>query len=129
MRVEHVAFMMPDPPAAAAWYVVHLGLQIVRYQESDPWAHFLADEDGHVMLEIYTDGEGGQIPDYRAMDPLVLHLAFVSDNMQADRDRLLAAGASAQGDIVVTPVGDQLAMLRDPWGFCIQLAQRAEAMI
>jgi uncharacterized glyoxalase superfamily protein PhnB len=59
----------------------------------------------------------------------VLHLAFISEDMQADRNRLLAAGATAVGDIAVTPAGDHLAMVRDPWGFCIQLAQRAEPMI
>ena len=33
------------------------------------------------------------------------------------------------GDISVTPAGDQLAMLRDPWGFAIQLAKRNQPMI
>jgi uncharacterized glyoxalase superfamily protein PhnB len=61
---------------------------------------------------------------------MLLHLAFASDDdMQAQRARLLAAGATPAGDISTTPAGDQLAMLRDPWGFAIQLAKRRQPML
>jgi hypothetical protein len=29
----------------------------------------------------------------------------------------------------VTPAGDHMAMLRDPWGLALQLCQRAESMV
>ena len=47
----------------------------------------------------------------------------------ATRARLLAAGASAEGEALVTPTGDHVAMLRDPWGLAIQFVHRAQPMI
>ena len=55
--------------------------------------------------------------------------AFVAEDIEGERTRLLAAWATAAGEIEETPAGDRVAMLRDPWGFPIQLCKRAEAMI
>lgn len=128
MRIEHLAYMTQDPPAVAEWYVEHLGFTIKRQMDESPFAYFLADGSGKVMLEIYNN-PAATVPDYAAMDPLVLHLAFVSADVEADRDRLIAAGATAEGDLLRADNGDVLAMLRDPWGFAIQLAKRGEPMV
>ena len=103
-------------------------MSIVRDAAEAPFAHFIADDGGSVMLEIYRN-DAAPVPDYASMDPLVLHVAFAVDDVGATRERLLAAGASPVGDVTVTPSGDELAMLRDPWGFAIQLARRSEPMI
>lgn len=131
MRIEHVAYMMSDPPAAAQWYCEHLGMKVARSMDGPPYTQFLADADGNVMLEIYTNGEAPDVPvpPYADWHPLLLHVAFTSPNIEADRARLIDAGATPDGDIALTPAGDRLAMLRDPWGFCVQLVQRAEAML
>lgn len=128
MKMEHIAIMAHDPPAVAAWYVKHLGLTIRMASSTRPWAHFMADSGGHVMIEIYNNPLS-TVPDYRAMHSLQLHLAFVSADVAADRQRLLDAGATADGDLAITAAGDTLAMLRDPWGVAIQLVQRARPMI
>ena len=59
----------------------------------------------------------------------MLHFAFAVDDPAAVRERLLAAGASAEGELTTTAAGDQLAMLRDPWGLAIQLAKRKQPMV
>jgi hypothetical protein len=41
----------------------------------------------------------------------------------------LAAGATAEGEVSVTPAGDEMAMLRDPWGLPVQLIKRRVPMI
>jgi hypothetical protein len=41
----------------------------------------------------------------------------------------LAAGATAEGEVTTTDAGDHLAMLRDPWGFPVQLVYRRDPMI
>lgn len=128
MKIEHFALQIEDPGAVAAWYVAHLGFVVRRASGPPGYAHFLADSDGNVMIEIYNNPRV-KTPDYRAMDALLLHLAFCSDDPAADRDRLVAAGATVVEDLVTSPVGDLLVMLRDPWGFAIQLAKRATPML
>ena len=53
MKIEHVALNVSDPIDMARWYVEHLGMVIKRRVTESPWAHFLADESGTVMLELY----------------------------------------------------------------------------
>lgn len=128
MKIEHTAYQVADPVAMARWYVDHLGLTVKRAQHEPPFGQFLADDGDAVMLEVYNNGRV-PVPDYRAIDPLVLHLAFWTDDVPATRARLLAAGATAEGEPVRTPAGDHVAMLRDPWGLALQLVHRASPMI
>ena len=128
MKIEHTAYQVQDPAATARWYVQHLGMSLKRAQTERPFTHFVADDDDAVLLEFYNNPKVA-VPDYRGMDPLVLHIAFCTDDVHGARRRLLEAGASAEGDVQVTPAGDTLAMLRDPWGLPIQLAHRSKPMI
>jgi glyoxylase I family protein len=128
MKIEHLAMLVKDPLAVAKWYTDVIGLRVVRQGPGPNHMHFLADDGNHVMIEIYTN-ETVPVPDYWSMDPLVLHLALVCANMQADHAKLVAAGCTPVGDISTTAAGDKLAMLRDPWGFAIQLADRMQPMI
>ena len=128
MKIEHAAYQIEDPVATAAWYVKHLGMTVKRAQTERPFGQFLADSSGAVMLELYNHPKVS-VPDYKAIDPLILHVAFTVDDVAATRARLLAAGATAEGDVNVTDAGDHLAMLRDPWGFAVQLVHRRNPMI
>ena len=128
MKIEHAAYQVEDPVAVARWYVEQLGLTVKRAQDERPFGQFLADDGDTVMLEFYNNPKV-PVPDYRAIDPLILHIAFWTDDVEATRARLLAAGASAVGEALVTPAGDHVAMLRDPWGLAIQFVHRAAPMI
>lgn len=130
MKIEHVGYMVQDPIQVAQWYCDHLGFKVARGMTTSPFTHFLADGSGKVMVEIYNN-PAAQVPDYAAMDPLVLHLAFDtgSEAIETVRDRLLGAGATIYSDTATTPAGDQLIMLRDPWGMAVQLAKRKQPMI
>ena len=119
-------YTVEDPVAAARWYVEHLGCTIVRQHGEPAHARFIADSDGTTVLEIYRNPKVDP-PDYRSMDPLLLHLAFKTEDVEGDRERLIEAGAEPEGEIVTTEDGDELAMLRDPWGFPLQLAKRGES--
>jgi len=127
MKIEHAAWTVADPVAAADWYVAHLGMAIVRSGGPPAHARFLADDTGRVLLEIYNN-PAVTVPDYAATDPLIIHLAFVVDDVAGERDRLVAAGAAVVDALNRTDAGDEMAMLRDPWGFPIQLMKRAEPM-
>jgi glyoxylase I family protein len=109
MKIEHTAFQVADPVALARWYVEHLGLTVKRSQAESPFGQFLADSGDTVMLEFYNSPKA-DVPDYRAIDPLVLHIAFWADDVAAT-------------------AGDTVAMLRDPWGLAIQFVHRGSPMI
>ncbi len=129
MKIEHFAIIVKDPPAVAQWYTDNLGMRVVRAGGPPNYTTFIADETNQVMIEIYYNASA-PVPDYASMDPLVVHLAFVAiGDIREQINRLLAAGATLYSDVSVTPFGDDLAMLRDPWGFSIQLARRKNPMI
>ncbi|MBI5441372.1 MAG: VOC family protein [Deltaproteobacteria bacterium] len=128
MKLEHVALLVADPPAMARWYEDHLGMKVVKKSEETPgFARFLADADGESILETYAS-DVHPVPDYRGVDPAVLHVAFATAAIAATRDRLIAAGATPIGEITENAAGDRFAMLRDPWGLALQLAQRVRPL-
>lgn len=129
MRVEHIAFNVSDPNGMARWYCEHLGFSIKRKVMEAPWAHFLIDEHGSFMIEFY--GNTSQpVFDYPQIAPATMHMAFVSNNLIEDRERLLKAGATAVTDgIEDLPGGDAMTFVRDPWGITLQLVSRATPML
>lgn len=128
MRIEHVAWQVADPPAVAAWWVEHLGFTIARQLDAAPYTCFLTDATGAVMVEFYNNPIA-PVPDYASMHHLVLHLAFEVDDPAATREQLLAAGATVDSELETIPSGDQILMMRDPFGFCIQFVCRKEPMV
>ncbi len=123
MQIEHAAWMVEDPLAVADWYAANLGFRVARKMDEPPFTHFLVDGAGRAMIEFYNN-PSATVPDYRRQDSLVLHLAFSVDDIEANRDRLVGAGASVEVDVTSIPSGDRICMLRDPWGFAVQLVSR-----
>ncbi len=128
MNIEHIAFNVPDPVAMAAWYVKHLGLRVLRKQEQAPFTHFLADQAGRVVLELYGHTKAA-LPNYGSLDPLSLHIAFTADDVAKERQRLLDAGATPAGEIVTTDSGDVMTFVRDPWQVTVQIVNRVKPML
>ncbi len=127
MKFEHFAINVAAPQAMTGWYVEHLGLQVVRQMQEAPFTTFLSDSSGTIMLEIYGNPAADVLP-FQSMHPLQVHLAFVSEDPASDTQRLLAAGASLVSDQHLDD-GSHLVMLRDPWGFSVQLCKRGTPMI
>lgn len=122
MKFEHFALNVPDARAHARWYVQHLGLTIARSRPDAPFMHFLADDTGRIIVELYSNPKAAY-PDYAATHPLCFHIAVVAVDARAERARLEQAGATLfledpQQD------GSLLIMMRDPWGVPLQLCQR-----
>ena len=112
----------------AEWYCENLDMKIIRKGGPPVNMRFISDAGGNMMLELYNNPPD-EVPDYPSMNPLSLHIAFMVDDVKAIRDNLVAAGATIAEDIKVTPSGDELVMLRDPWGVPIQFVNRAEPMM
>jgi glyoxylase I family protein len=64
-----------------------------------------------------------------AVNPLSLHNAFMVDDVRTIRNALIAAGATLVEDIKLSPDGDEILMLRDPWGVPIQCVKRGKPML
>lgn len=124
MKFEHLALNVPDARAMVRWYVDHLGLSIARAREEPPYTHFLRDETGRVVVEIYSNPSAA-IPDYAATHPLCFHIAFVAADARAVSAKLKAAGATLFIE-ESTPDGSLLIMMRDPWGVPLQFCQRTK---
>ncbi len=124
MKFEHFALNVPQPAAQAQWYVEHLGFTIARRREEPPFTHFLADETGRTVFEIYTNPQA-VIPDYAAGHPLCFHMAVVAADARAERARLETAGATLWLEEPLSD-GSLLIMMRDPWGVPLQLCQRTQ---
>jgi glyoxylase I family protein len=127
MKIEHFAINVENPVDMANWYVETMGLKVVSQVKDPPFTTFLADESDRVMIEIYNNPED-HVPDYRNMDPLILHLAFVSQDPEKDKKRLVNAGAAVVSNDHLDD-GSHLIMLRDPWGVCIQLCKRGTQLL
>ena len=126
MLFEHYALNVLDPKAMADWYVAHLGLEVVRQQKEAPFMTFLADESHRVVMELYHRPDA-EMTDFKEKHPLTFHMAFISQNAEEDKRRLLAQGAS-YWDEVKKEDGSHLVMLRDPWGIPLQLCQRTKGL-
>jgi catechol 2,3-dioxygenase-like lactoylglutathione lyase family enzyme len=122
MKIEHIAFNVPEPAAMAIWYQTWLGFQLKRALNDAAQTHFLADDTGEMMIEIYCN-DSARVPCYAEQHPLELHLALVTADPETDRQRLCAAGARYVEEVRFAN-GSHLVMLRDPWGLPLQLCKR-----
>jgi catechol 2,3-dioxygenase-like lactoylglutathione lyase family enzyme len=128
IRIEHIAINVKDPVAMAEWYCANLQMKVVKKGPAPINTRFICDAGGIMMLELYNNPPDA-VPDYGSMDPLVFHIAFTVDNVKYIRDKLIAAGAVPVGEASKTSGGDEIAVLRDPWGLALQFVRRAEPMI
>jgi len=128
MKIEHFALQVADPIAVARWYVVHLGMTIAKGSKDPPYAHFLADDGGQMLIELYFNDQF-DVPNQSKVPPAHFHLAFVTEDIEKDRTRLIDAGAQEEGPINTQPNGDLVCFLRDPWGLTLQLVSREEKLL
>lgn len=127
MKFEHFALNVEDPQNMSLWYEANLGLKPVKKMTEPPYMTFLADDSGSILIEIYANPKGETLK-FQELHPVAVHLAFVSENPTEDKNRLISAGASLVSDDIMAD-GSHLIMLKDPWGFAIQLCKRAIPML
>lgn len=126
--LEHVALNVEDPVGTANWYCENLGMNLVTKGPAPINTCFISDASGCMMLEVYNNPPDA-VPDYASMNPLLLHIAFMVDDVEEICRKLIAAGATVVDDVSITDGGDMIAMLRDPWGIPIQFVKRAKSML
>ena len=127
MIFEHFALNVSSPVEMGNWYVNNLEMKIVRSIEKAPFARFLADKTGRVVIELYSNNSA-KIPEYKKAHPLEFHFAFMVDDAVSLKDKLLEAGATLEEEIR-SDDGSHLVMLRDPFGVPLQLCKRGIPMM
>jgi len=128
IRPEHFATNTTDSRAKAKWYADNLGMDILRQGGLPDYGTFVADSGKDMMLELYQKKEFPFI-DYNKINPVSIHLAFVVNNVGVYKKKLLNGGAKLVNDIPKSASGDKVLVMRDPWGFPIQLIQRAVPLL
>lgn len=119
MKIEHAAFNVAEPQKMMDWWCANLG-----FTRKGP--AFIVDSSGQTALEIYRN-DAAPIPDYAGIQAATLHIAFLSEDVDADAARLVAAGGTLL-ETVHKP-GFDMTMVRDPFGFAIQFVRRAEPVL
>ncbi len=125
---EHIAFNVADSPAKAKWYKDNLGMIIIRDGKAPNYGMFIADEEKNMMFELYQDKNYPVIV-WDSISHMTIHLAFMTDDIEAVKNKLLGSEAKVVEDINKTPGGDFILMMRDPWGLPIQFVNRLNPMI
>jgi len=124
MVFEHIALNVKNIKDIKDWYVANVGLKVVFEQRQAPFMTFFEDSSGRVILELYHRPDE-EITDFKTKHPLTFHMAFVSQNAEKDKIRLLDKGARFVEEITKED-GSHLVMLRDPWGIPLQLCHRVK---
>lgn len=127
MKIEHIALNVSNPVKMANWYSKYLGFKILTQSHSSPFAHFIADPTGNILLEIFRLPDA-KLPNYKKLDPNTFHIGFATENIQKDFKKLIKAGSRVVSEITINSSGNSVAMLKDPWGLPIQLIKRVKKL-
>ena len=128
LRPDHLELNVVDTREKAKWYVDNLNFKIISHSDGPSYNMFISDTDENIMLELNQDSNSPML-EFDKIDYNSFHLAFSVEDMVSIKEKLIKAGAKLAEDIKRTAVGDQILMLRDPWGQPIQFVKRAKPML
>ncbi len=128
LYAEHYALNVADSRAKAQWLVDNLGLIVMTEGKAPSYGMFVADAGKNLMMELYQNAKFPTL-NFSDVSHNATHLAFMVPDIAAAKEKLTAAGATVVEDILKTPGGDFVLMLRDPWGEPLQLVTRIAPML
>ncbi len=123
MTTVNVRYMVDDVDAAVAFYTTHLGFTLLS--NAAPAFADVTRGDLRLLLSGSTSSAGRPMPDGRQPGPGGWNrIEFVVEDIEAEVERLRAAGLQFRNDIVRGPGGAQI-LFDDPSGNPIELFQPA----
>ncbi len=126
MVFEHLGLAVPEPQKMADWYIEHLSFSLIlRAGDDESGGAFIVDQSKKFTLELFAS------PDLEPFDtesfvPMQFHMAYKSADAEQDLKRLVAAGATFVKRCSAPGAADNILLVKDPWGFVIQIVQRAD---
>jgi catechol 2,3-dioxygenase-like lactoylglutathione lyase family enzyme len=117
----NVRYMVDDVDAAVEFYTRHFGFELL----SDMAPAFADVQRGNLRLLLSgpTSSAGRPMPDGRRPEPGGWNrIHFLVDDIEAEVERLRAAGVGFRNEIISGPGGKQI-LLDDPSGNPIELFQ------
>lgn len=124
MEFEHIGISVSDPHKMAQWYINNLGFKLkLKWGDDKEGAAFISDKSNKIMFELFSLPE---VEKCKAdlKNPLKIHLAFTTENIEEDMKKLTNNGASFVEECKRKGPGDKIFLVKDPWGNIIQLLQR-----
>lgn len=119
--INHLRVNVADKDATARWYVDTLELEIIP--SSNPDVVCVADKDHYFYLEFSSIP--GIRTTYSDIHLDAFHIAFEGGkNIEEIGERMLANGATQEGEIFRNLIGDYVLNSRDPNGLSVQLIRR-----
>jgi catechol 2,3-dioxygenase-like lactoylglutathione lyase family enzyme len=123
MTTVNVRYMVDDVDAAVAFYTKHLGFTLLS--NAAPAFADVSRGDLRLLLSGPASSAGRPMPDGRQPEPGGWNrIEFVVEDIEAEVERLRAAGLQFRNDIVQGPGGAQI-LFDDPSGNPIELFQPA----
>jgi catechol 2,3-dioxygenase-like lactoylglutathione lyase family enzyme len=123
MPTVNVRYMVDDVDAAVAFYTKHLGFTLLS--NAAPAFADVTRGDLRLLLSGPTSSAGRPMPDGRTPGPGGWNrIELVVEDIEAEVERLRAAGLQFRNDIVRGPGGAQI-LFDDPSGNPIELFQPA----
>jgi catechol 2,3-dioxygenase-like lactoylglutathione lyase family enzyme len=123
MSTVNVRYMVDDVDEAVAFYTKHLGFTLLL--SAAPAFADVTRGDLRLLLSGPASSAGRPMPDGTKPVPGGWNrIEFVVDDIEAEVDRLRAAGLRFRNDVVIGPGGSQI-VFDDPSGNPIELFQPA----
>jgi len=110
---DHIHMSVPDPQAAATWYLENIGG--ARVDDRDDRLIY-----SRTRIMWLSDRGNTRKP---SEGSVVDHIGFSFTDLAAKVDQLVAAGATQQGEIRDVPGLFKLAFVVDPWGTRLELIE------
>ena len=122
-ELVNVRYMVDDVESAVDFYTTHFGFTL-RFSAAPAFADVVRG-NLRVLLSGPQSSAGRPMPDGRVPEPGGWNrLHFIVSDIDAEVERLRAAGITFRNDIVTGPGGRQI-LLEDPAGNPIELFQPA----
>ena len=122
-ELVNVRYMVDDVETAVAFYTTHFGFT-VRSSHAPAFADVVRG-NLRLLLSGPASSAGRPMPDGRTPQPGGWNrIHFIGEDIEAEAERLRAAGATFRNEIVTGPGGRQI-LLEDPAGNPIEIFQPA----